>query len=156
MKQNNILLTPEGLENLKKELGELKKVKLPEVMARVAKARDDGDLSENAAYQFGRQEAEFLEGRIDELEEILKNSAVIVQGGAGKKNTVELGCKVVVATANGKSQFHVVGEWEAKPAERKISDSSPLGKALLGKKIGDKVEVEAPAGKVVYSIVSIE
>lgn len=156
MKQNNILLTSEGLENLKKELDELKKVKLPEVMARVAKARDDGDLSENAAYQFGRQEAEFLEGRIDELEEILKNSSLIVQNGNGKKGTVELGCKVTVATANGKAEFHVVGEWEAKPAERKISGSSPLGKALLGKKIGEKVEVEAPAGKVIYSIVGIE
>ena len=155
MNKNNILLTAQGLEDLKKELDELKKVKLPEVMARVSKARDDGDLSENAAYQFGREEAEFLGGRIDELEEILKNSALIIPN-TKNKGTVELGCKVTVATANGKSQFHVVGEWEAKPAERKISGSSPLGKALLGKKVGEKVEVEAPAGKVVYSIVSIE
>lgn len=156
MNKNNILLTPEGLENLKKELDELKNVKLPGVVSRIAKARDDGDLSENSAYQFGKQEQEFLEGRIEELEGIIQNASLIVGNGNGKKGIVDLGCKVTVATANGKTTFHIVGDWEAKPAEKKISGSSPLGKALIGRKVGDKVEVDAPAGKVIYSIISIK
>ncbi len=156
MKQNNILLTSEGLENLKKELDELKNVKLPGVISRISKARDDGDLSENSAYQFGKQEQEFLEGRIEELENIIKNASLIIGNGNGKRGIVDLGCKVTVATSNSKITFHIVGDWEAKPADKKISGSSPLGKALIGRKVGEKVEVEAPAGKVIYSIVSIE
>ena len=85
MKNNNILVTAEGLEALKKELNELKNVKLPGVISRVAKAREDGDLSENSAYQFGKQEQEFLEGRVDELEEILSRATLIVK--KGKKNS---------------------------------------------------------------------
>lgn len=154
MNKNIIQLTAEGLENLKKELDELKNVKLPEVISRVSTARDQGDLSENAAYQFGKQEQEFLEGRIEELEEIIRSATLI--STTGQKGTVDLGCKVTVATHMGKVTFMIVGDWEAKPAEKKISGSSPLGKALIGRKVGDKVEVDAPVGKVTYSIVSIE
>ena len=154
MNKNNVLLTAEGLDNLKKELDELKNVKLPDVIARVSKARDDGDLSENSAYQFGKQEQEFLEGRIDELEEILRGASLIQ--GNGKKGLVDLGCRVTVNANGNKITFNIVGDWEANPAEKKISGSSPLGKALIGRKVGDKVEVVAPAGKVVYSIVGIE
>lgn len=157
MKADNIMLTRDGLANLKKELDELKNVKLTEVVSRVSKAREDGDLSENSAYQFGKQEQEFVEGRIDELEEILRNAKMVaLDGHNGKKGIVDLGCMVTVSVAGKKQMFQIVGEWEAKPAEKKISGSSPLGKALMGKKIGEKVEVEAPAGKVVYSIVTIE
>lgn len=150
------MLTKDGLGALKKELDELKNAKLPAVVERVAHARDDGDLSENSAYQFGKQEQEFIEGRIDELENILKNATMVTAAASGKKGAIDVGCKVTVKI-NGKTQaFQIVGDWEAKPAEMKISGSSPLGKALLGKKVGEKVEVAAPAGKVVYTIVSIE
>lgn len=155
MKDTGILITTEGLETLKRELDELKNVRLPAVIARISKAREDGDLSENSAYQFGKQEQEFLEGRIEELEKILAN-AVLVDECSANKTAVNIGCKVTI-TANGQKQtFSIVGDWEAKPAEKKISSSSPLGKALMGKKVGDQVEVEAPVGKLIYTITSIE
>ena len=159
MNKSGILLTSEGLEELKKELEELKGDKLPAVMERVAKAREDGDLSENSAYQFGKQEQEFLQGRIEELEDILKNATLISKdpgSGSGKSRLIEIGCKVTVSVAGKKQTFLVVGDWEARPAEKKISGSSPLGGALMGKKIGDKAEVDAPAGKIVYTVVEIE
>jgi len=157
MKTDSVLLSKDGLENLKNELNELKNVKLVEIVSRVSKAREDGDLSENSAYQFGKQDQEFVEGRIEELEEIMKNAKLVtVDGRAGKKGIVDLGCMVTVSIGGKKQAFQIVGEWEAKPAEKKISGSSPLGKALMGKKIGEKVEVDAPAGKVVYAIVNVE
>lgn len=157
MKTDDVLLTKDGLESLKKELDELKNVKLAEVVSRVSKAREDGDLSENSAYQFGKQEQEFVEGRIEELEEILKNAKLVtLNSHAGKKGVVDLGCTVTVSVGGKKQVFQIVGEWEASPTEKKISGSSPLGKALMGKKVGEKVEVEAPAGKVVYAIVNVE
>lgn len=153
MKTNSVLVTADGLINLKKELDELKNHKLPQVVSRVAKAREDGDLSENSAYQFGKQEQEFLEGRIEELEEILSKATLVK---SGKKDIVGVGCKVTV-TVNGKKQiFEIVGDWEAKPAQMKISGGSPLGKALLGKKIGEKTEVEAPVGKLTYTVIEIQ
>ncbi len=152
--QQTFQITKEGLAALQAELQELKTDKLPAVIERVTKAREDGDLSENSAYIFGKQEQEFIEGRISELEEIIKNSSLIVSNG--QKGVVDLGCKVTLMVNGKKVEFHVVGEWEAKPAEKKISGNSPLGKALLGKSVGAKVEVEAPAGKVVYTIAEIE
>ncbi len=154
MNQTGVILTKDGVENLKQELDELKNVKLPQVIDRISKAREEGDLSENSAYQFGKQEQEFVEGRISELEDILKNATFAKSNGMA--GTVDLGCKVTVLISGKKQTFFVVGDWEAKPAEKKISGSSPLGQALLGKKIGDKAEVDAPAGKVVYSILEIE
>lgn len=152
------MLTAEGLADLQKELHELKDIKLPQIVERVSIARADGDLSENSAYQFGRQEQEFIQGRVDELEDILKNSTLIqkttVQTTGDK--TVDVGRKVTVSIDGKKQIFHIVGDWEAKPMEKKISGSSPLGKALMGKKIGDKAEFDAPAGKIQYTIVEIE
>ncbi len=155
MNANGVILTVDGIASLKRELDELKNVKLAEVVGRVAKAREDGDLSENSAYQFGKQEQEFLEGRIEQLEEILKNAKPLKVSN-GKKDTVDVGCRVTVSINGKKITFEVVGDWEAKPAEKKISGNSPLGKALLGRKIGEKVEVDAPAGKIIYLISNIE
>lgn len=153
---NGVLLTASGLEGLKTELDELKNVKMPKVISRVSKAREDGDLSENGAYIFGKQEQEFLEGRIAELENILQN-ATLVQATVqnGKVKVVNIGCKVRVSAGKSETVFDIVGDWEAKPAERKISGSSPLGKALLGKREGDKIEVEAPAGRIEYTVLEI-
>lgn len=156
MNGNGVLLTQDGRQGLEAELGELKNIKLPEVITRVAKAREDGDLSENSAYQFGKQEQEFLEGRIEELEGILKTATMVAKHGNGKKSVVDVGCKVTLFVGGKKQIYSIVGDWEAKPAQKKISGSSPLGRALLGKKVGERAEVAAPAGKVVYSILAIE
>jgi transcription elongation factor GreA len=113
-----------------------------------------GDLSENSDYHNAKDELEFLDGRILELEEVLKNAVVVsnMKNGDG----VALGTVVTLKTNGNTHTFNIVGEWEADPAEKKISHSSPLGQALMGKEIGEKVEVEAPAGKIVYEIVNVE
>ena len=156
MDSKKIYLTKEGLEELKKEFDELSKVKRPDVLLRVSQARSLGDLSENAEYVAAREELSFIDGRIDELEELLKQAVLIVESGSKNSNhTVKLGSKVTLNTKGKKEVFMVVGEWEADPKDKKISHESPLGKALIGKKVGEKVEVEAPAGKVLYTIVSV-
>jgi len=154
MDDKKIYLTKTGLADLKKEFEELSKIKRPDVLSRVSQARDLGDLSENAEYAAAREELSFIDGRLDELEELLRQ-AVVINGGGRSGSTVKLGSTVTLHIKGKKEVFTVVGEWEADPKERKISHESPLGKALMGKKVGEKVEVEAPAGKLLYSIVSV-
>ena len=152
MDSKKIYLTKDGLEELKRELEELTKTRRPEVLERVFQARNMGDLSENAEYTVAKDELSFIDGRIDELEELLKQVELI---SVTHSSNVKLGSTVKVNTGSTKETFVVVGEWEANPKESKISHESPLGKALLGKKVGEKVEVEAPAGKIVYTIEAI-
>ncbi|MCH7641445.1 transcription elongation factor GreA [Patescibacteria group bacterium] len=149
-----IQITKNGLDSLGEELNGLKNEKRPKLVNRLAYARSQGDLSENSDYQNARDELEFLDGRISELEGVLKN-AVVVRGG-GKRTQVAFGTKVTLKTNGKKHVFEIVGEWEADPAEKKISHTSPIGKALIGKKVGDKAQVEAPAGKITYQILSID
>lgn len=153
MDSKKIYLTKEGLEELKQEFEELTKVKRPDILNRVSQARNMGDLSENAEYTVAREELSFIDGRIDELEELLKQVVIISNNHS---STIKLGSTVKVHTGKENEEFTVVGEWEADPKEKKISHESPLGKALIGKKVGEKVEVEAPAGKIVYTIEAIE
>jgi transcription elongation factor GreA len=156
MNAKKIYLTAKGLEELKKEYDELVNKKRPEVVRRLSAAREMGDLSENAEYTAAREELAFIDGRIDELENMLKQVVVIEEKAQhAKSNSVDLGSKVTVKIADKKEVFTLVGEWEADPAAKKISHESPLGKALMGKGIGDELEVEAPAGKMKYTIVSI-
>lgn len=150
---NKVVMTREGLLELKKELDELLKSKRPEAVARLAAARGQGDLSENSEYAAAKQDLAFIDGRIAELETVISEAQVI---SSHSKSKVDVGCKVTLHINGKKDTFLIVGEWEANPTEKKISHSSPLGKALLGKKIGEKVEVEAPIGKVVYKIISID
>ncbi len=154
-KNQQVYLTKKGLEGLKKELKDLIEKKQPNLVKRVARARDFGDLSENTEYSNAREELSFIEGRIAELEEILTKAKVIKEEKRGKKTAVVLGSRVSVNVNGKKNVFNVVGEWEADPVNKKISHSSPLGKALLGRRVGDKVEVVAPAGKIVYHILEI-
>ena len=152
--KNKLSLTKQGLEALKNELKVLLEEKRPKLVDRLSNARSQGDLSENSDYQSAKEELEFLDGRIDELSEVIHTAVVADNNGC--KNGVCVGTKVTVK-ANGKEvMFDVVGEWEADPVNKKISDSSPLGLALVGKKVGERAEVEAPAGKVVYEILAIE
>lgn len=153
MDSKKIYLTREGLEELKKEYEELTKTKRPEVLSRVSAARNMGDLSENAEYTVAREELSFIDGRIEELDELLKQAVLISNNN--NSSTIKLGSTVKVNTPDGKEEFTVVGEWEADPKDKKISHESPLGKALIGKKVGEKVEVEAPAGKIIYTIEAI-
>lgn len=150
-----IYLTKEGLAELKKEYDELINTKRPDVLSRVTQARNMGDLAENAEYVAGREELSFIDGRIDELEELLKEAVIIKPNTRASRHLVKLGSTVTLHAKGKKEVFTLVGEWEADPKEKKISHESPLGKALLGKKVGEKVEVEAPAGKISYTIVSI-
>ncbi|HUD09733.1 MAG TPA: transcription elongation factor GreA [Patescibacteria group bacterium] len=155
MDAKKIYLTKEGLEELKKEYTQLAKVKRPDVLARVSQARSMGDLSENAEYVAAREELSFIDGRIDELEELIKQAVPIQESHTKGNHVVKLGSTVTVHIKGKKEVFTVVGEWEADPKDKKISHESPLGKALIGKKVGEKVEVEAPAGQLAYTIVSV-
>jgi transcription elongation factor GreA len=151
--KNDVKLTKEGLEALRNELAALRDVQRPKLVERLANARSQGDLSENSDYQSAREELEFLDGRIEELEEVIKTASV---ANVSKADGVDVGTKVTVKADGSKVVFNIVGEWEADPANKKISSESPLGKALVGKKVGDRVEVEAPAGKLTYEILAIE
>ena len=156
MDQKKIYLTKEGLAELKKEYDELVSVKRPDVLARVTQARNMGDLSENAEYVASREELTFIDGRIDELEIILKQAVIIREGVKSTNHAVKLGSTVTLHVNGKKEIFTLVGEWEADPENKKISHESPLGKVLIGKKVGDKVQVQAPAGKITYAIVSVK
>jgi len=150
---HQMVMTKEGLEELKKEFEELNSVKRPAVVKRLSDARDLGDLSENSEYATAKQDLAFIDGRIAELEDILHTAKVVSSHG---KQQISIGCKVTLHVRGKEDVYTVVGEWEADPIQKKISLESPLGKALSGKKPGDSVEVEAPAGKILYKVVHIE
>ncbi len=149
-----IYLTQKGLDDHKKEYDDLVKTRRAEVVERLSLAREMGDLSENAEYTAAREELAFIDGRIEELEMLLKQAVIIADAGH-KGKTIELGSKVTVQIKGKKEIFTLVGEWEADPTDKKISHESPLGKALIGQAVGDNIEVEAPVGKMVYTIVDI-
>lgn len=149
----SVLLTKEGLEELKKEYDNLVKAKRPDAVLRLSEARSQGDLSENSEYTSAKQDLSFIDGRIAELEEIIHEAKVVV---SHSKKAVAVGCQVTLHLGQKKETFTIVGEWEADPVQKKISHSSPLGKALIGKKVGDNVEVVAPAGKIIYKILQID
>jgi transcription elongation factor GreA len=157
MATDKVQLTRDGLEELKEELQKLKEEKLPKIIDRVASAREQGDLSENADYQSAKEEQNFVETKISEIEDILANSTVVKNTRSQTK--IGVGSKVEVYI-KGKSQksftYDIVGEFEANPEEGKISAVSPIGKSLLGKKKDDEVSVMAPAGEVIYVIREIK
>lgn len=152
---NKIHLTKEGKEKLEKELKFLMEEKRPKLVERLSLARAAGDLSENNDYVTAKEELEFIDSRISEIEEALTGAILINQEGK-KSSSVCLGSRVLVQNGKTSNEYCIVGEWEADPASKKISQSSPLGKALLGKRVGEKIEVEVPAGKIVYKILSID
>lgn len=145
-------LSPLGLEKARAELLSLTSVTRPEVIARVASARQLGDLRENAEYQSAREEQSFLEGRVATLESMLRNAVVIEATGAPE---VSLGSHVVVESEGEERTFELVGSTEADPVSGRISDRSPVGNALMGKRAGDSVTVRLPAGEVGYRIIEV-
>ena len=156
MAEKKNLMTYEGLKKLEDELQELKVVKRKEVAEKIKEAREQGDLSENAEYDAAKDEQRDIEARIEEIEKILKN-AEVADEDASNKGTANLGCKVTVIDMefDDEIEFKLVGSTEAKSLENKISNESPIGKALIGKKAGDVVEVDTPAGSAKYKIVKI-
>ncbi len=152
MVKNQILLTKNGYDKIKRELEILVSKKRPDLVERLSLARSMGDLSENSDYQDAKESLSFMEGQISELEELLRIAKIAKPNG---DTNIAVGHCVKVRIGKTETVFEIVGEWEADPAKKKISHTSPLGQALLGKKIGEQVEVMAPAGKVVYTVVSI-
>lgn len=150
-----IFISSEGLEDLKKELEYLNTVKRKEVAKRIKLALEQGDLSENAEYAEAKEEQAFLEGKIFELKEKIKNAEVIKEAAPGKAQEVNLGSKVTVEFDGSKMVYMIVGSSEANPSEGKLSNESPIGAALLGRKAKDTVEVDVPGGKVTYKILKI-
>ena len=150
MVQVNFHFTSEGLKELKNELRKLTEEKRPRLIKRVTVARSHGDLSENSEYSAAREDLAFVDGRIEELEGLIAKAKIIRNKGGNHE--VKLGCRVTLKVGRKEETFEVVGEWEADPLKQKISHTSPLGQALLGKKKGDRVEIDAPAGKLTYHI----
>ncbi len=151
MTEKEIYVTPEGLEKLKSDLEYLKTTKRKEIAHRIASAKELGDLSENAEYSDAKEEQALMETKVLELEESLRNAKVITKAKGSK--TVVIGSHMTVVDPAGKThEFDLVGSNEADPANGKISNESPLGKAFLGHSAGDKVTVNVPKGAVIYTL----
>ena len=155
----DIILTEEGVLKLEEELRYLKTTKRPEIAEKIKVARDFGDLSENSEYDAAQNELAIMEARIKDIEETLKNVVVLDQSQLSK-DIVSIGSKVTIRDMEYPDDepewFIIVGMTESNPSENKISDQSPVGKALLGKKKGEIVLVEAPGGEFEYEILKIE
>ena len=153
---NKIYLTAEGAAKIEAELKELTGPQRTALARRLRDAIQMGDLSENADYHKAKEDQGFLEGRIQELEHILRN-AIIVQDNAGPKNVVAVSTHVTVQEADFEPEtFHMVGAKEADPRAAKISNESPIGKALMNHRVGEVVEAETPGGKIRLKILKIE
>ncbi len=158
MADKKTYITSEGFVKLKKELDDLKNIKRKEIADRIQDAKELGDLSENAEYAEAKNEQSFVEGRIAQLENLLKNVTIIDNSSIvqGKDNTVHVGCNVELEAHNKKLSYTIVGSNEADPEKGFISNESPLGQAFLGHKIGEQIEIEVPSGKVIYKILGIK
>ena len=150
------ILTPDGLKALEDELQELKVVRRKEIAQKIKEAREQGDLSENAEYDAAKDEQRDMEARIEEIEKILKNAVVIDE--KFEKGVISLGCHVLLEdiTLGKEVTYHIVGSTEADILQNKISNESPVGKALIGAHKDDIVDVETPAGIMQYKVLSIQ
>ena len=149
-------VTPERLEELKVELEDLRINKRIEIAKRLNRAKELGDLSENSEYLQAREEQAELERRIFTLEQMVKNAALIQHKAEDHHEMVEIGSTVEVGRNGTTQKFKIVGSSETRPEQGFISNESPLGKAFLGKKIGDKIAIKVPSGEVTYEILHVE
>jgi len=147
------MVSQEGLDKLNAELDNLRTSQRPQIIARVAAAREHGDLKENAEYQYARNEQSFMEGRIQALEHTLRNTELIERNDA--KDSVQLGSTIVVESDGESFTYVIVGSTESNPAAGRVSNNSPVGRALLGARKGDDVVVELPSGSIVYRVVEV-
>lgn len=148
------IISQEGYDKMEKELEELLKVRRPEIARRIESAKELGDLSENAEYSDAKEAQAFNDGRISELSSLLKNLTVVENGNG--KETVGMGSNVVAKIKSNEKKYTIVSFNEADPLSGRISNESPLGRAFLGKRKGDKVIVMTPGGEVEYEILNIE
>ena len=157
MEEKKNLLTYAGLKKLEEELHDLKVVKRKEVAEKIKQAREQGDLSENAEYDAAKDEQRDIEARIEEIEKILKNAEVVVEDEVDL-DKISVGCKVKVHDFEFEEdiELKIVGSTEANSLQGKISNESPVGQALLGKKVGDEIQVETQAGVMEYKVLKIE
>ena len=146
-------LSKDGLEQIRHELEGLVNVRRAEIAARIHEAKEHGDITENAEYEDAKNEQAFVEGRIQALSALVKNAVVIEENHSSTH--VQIGSTVTIQSKDGKESFMIVGSAEASPAEGRISNESPVGRALLGRKKGDEVTVTVPAGDSKYKILSI-
>jgi len=146
-------ISKEGLERLRAELEEIVTLRRPEIAHRIHDAKEHGDLTENAEYEDAKNEQAFVEGRIAQLESMIKNATIIEENHSS--DHVAIGSTVKVAGPDGTESFMIVGSAEARPTEGRISNESPVGRALLGHKKGESVSVHVPAGEFSYKIVGI-
>ena len=151
------LLTYEGLKKLEDELENLKVVKRKEVAQKIKEAREQGDLSENAEYDAAKDEQRDIEARIEEIEKILKNADVVVEEEVDT-DKISVGCQVKIYDCEFEEEltYKIVGSTEANSLKGKISNESPVGRALIGAKVGDTVDVETQAGIMTYKILEIQ
>ncbi|MCX6050189.1 MAG: transcription elongation factor GreA [Chloroflexi bacterium] len=152
-----IYLTEDGLQKVKEELEFLVTVRRREVAQMIAEAKAEGDISENAGYDEAKTAQGFLEGKIRELENILKH-AQLIKEDAAPANVVAIGRTVIIQEEDmdTKETYTIVGSREADPMNGRVSNESPMGKALLGKKAGQKVKVESPGGQITFKIIKVE
>jgi transcription elongation factor GreA len=150
-------LTKEGFQKLQEELDHLRTAKRQEVAERLHEAMEGGELIENAEYEAAKNEQAFVEGRIQELDLLLATAQIIEDNGKTKKNdAIQVGSKVTIKEGNFEAEtFTIVGAAEANPREGKISNESPIGKAILGRKLGDIVKVETPGGTYNVKIIKV-
>jgi len=148
------IITQEGYNKLQRELKERSSTKRKEIARRIESAKELGDLSENAEYAEAKDEQAFNEARVAEINALLKNLTIVSNGD--NKDEVGMGSKVTAITNGNKKQYTIVSFNEADPVQGKISNESPLGKAFIGRKSGDKVNVETPRGEIEYEICEIE
>lgn len=154
-KSNKVLVTKEGLKKLEEELQHLQTVARKEVSDRLAEAISYGDLSENSEYDEAKNQQAFVEGRILALEDQIKNAEIIVESDAAK-GKIQIGSTVTLRFGDKDTEYTIVGSTEADPIQHKISNESPVGAAILGKKAKDKVMVKAPAGEIEYEVLKVK
>ena len=156
MEEKKNILTYEGLKKLEDELQDLKVVRRKEIAEKIKEAREQGDLSENAEYDAAKDEQRDIEARIEQIEKILKNAEVFLEEEIDL-DKINIGCNVRVLDLeyNEEEEYKLVGSSEASSLQNKISNESPIGRALIGARIGDVVTVEAPAGEIKYKVLSI-
>lgn len=157
MQEKKNILTYEGLQKYEEELHNLKVVKRQEVAQKIKEAREQGDLSENAEYDAAKDEQRDIETRIEELEKILKNAEVVVEDEVDL-DKINIGCQVKILDVefHEELEYKIVGSTEANSLKGRISNESPVGKALIGSKVGDIVEVETQAGAIQYKVLEIQ
>ena len=157
MEEKKNILTYEGLRKYEDELHDLKVVKRKEVAQKIKEAREQGDLSENAEYDAAKDEQRDIEARIEELEKILKNAEVVDEEEVDL-DKINIGCKIIILDMEESEEleYKIVGSTEANSLKGKISNESPVGRALMGKKIGDIVEVETQVGPIKYKVLEIQ